>query len=55
MLAAWQRVAPFVLTGVLLFNLLDAVVNGGRWSWLLVGLTALTLALSLWWRDRAAT
>ncbi len=46
-------VTPFVLTRVLLFNLLDAVVTGGRWGWLLVGLTALALALSLWWRDQA--
>ncbi len=53
MLAAWRRVAPFILTGVLLFNLLDATLNGGRRSWLVVGIVALSLAFSLSWRDRA--
>ncbi len=53
MLAAWQRALPFVLAGLLLFNLADAIVNGGRANWIRVAVIALVLALTIWWRRRA--
>ena len=53
-LAAGRRALPFVLTGLLLFNLLDAIL-GGRAAWLMVGLVAMALALSIWRRHRAAS
>ena len=52
MLAAWQRIAPFVLAGLLVFNLVDAIINGGRWNWLTVAFLALLLALMVWQRRR---
>ena len=48
MLAAWRRVAPFVLAGLLLFNLADAIINGGRENWIVVAVLALGLALVVW-------
>ena len=53
MLAAWQRALPFVLTGLLLFNLADAIINGGRGNWIRVAVVALVLALTVWHRRRA--
>ncbi len=53
MLAAWQRALPFVLAGLLLFNLADAIINGGRGNWIRVAVIALFLALTVWWRRRA--
>ncbi len=52
MRAAWQRTLPFVLTGLLLFNLADAIVNGGQGRWIRVAVMALVLALTFWWRRR---
>ena len=49
MLRQIARAAPFLLTGALLLNLLNAVLDGGRGNWLMVGLVALALALTLWW------
>ncbi len=52
MLAWWRRVAPFVLTGVLLFDIAIAIVHGSRENWIRVAVTALALALALWWQAR---
>ncbi len=52
MLTAWRRALPFVLAGLLLFNLADAIVNGGQRNWIMVGVTALALAWILWLRRR---
>jgi len=52
MLAAWRRALPFVLTGLLLFNLGDAIVNGGRANWIRVAVMALVLASTIWWQRR---
>ena len=52
MLGAWQRVAPAVLAGFLLFNLINAIINGGRGNWISVAVLALGLALILWQRRR---
>lgn len=46
------RWAPFILTGALLLNLVNALLGGGRANWLLVTVVALMLALTLWWRAR---
>ena len=50
---AWQRIAPFILTGILLFNLAAAIVEGGQARWLMVALLALLLAFAIWRRRRA--
>ena len=54
MRASWRRVVPFILAGLLLWNLAHAIVTGGRGPWLLVALVALGLAVSFWLRDQAA-
>ena len=41
------RWVPLALTGLLLLNLMSAIVDGGRWTWLVVALLALALALNL--------
>ena len=46
------RWVPLALTGLLLLNLMSAIVDGGRWTWLVVALLALALALNLWRRSR---
>ena len=43
-----SRVLSFVLAGVLLLNLVDAMRHGGRTTWLVVAVMALVLALHLW-------
>ena len=48
-----RRVLLFVLAGVLLFNLIDAIRHGGRATWLLVAVMALVLAFNLWVDARA--
>ena len=53
MLAAYRRVAPFLLTGVLLLNVAIAIVTGQRATWLMVAVLALVLALNVWWWRRA--
>jgi hypothetical protein len=52
MLATWRRIAPFVLTGLLLFNLAEAIAIGGRGNWIMVALLALLLAYTVWRRRR---
>ena len=52
MCAGWRRALPFILTGLVLFNLADAIVNGGQGNWIRVAVMALVLALSIWWRRR---
>ncbi len=51
-LSAWRRVLPFILTGVLLFNLADAIINGGQGNWIRVAIMALVLAFTIWWQRR---
>ena len=43
-----RRVLLFILAGVLLFNLIDAIRHGGRANWLTVAVIALVLAFHLW-------
>ena len=52
MLAAWRRIAPFVLAGLLLFNLAEAILDGGRGNWIRVAVIALFLAWTVWLRRR---
>ena len=52
MLAAWRRLAPFVLGGLLLLNLAEAITSGRRGDWLMVAAIALVLAVHLWQRRR---
>ena len=52
MLAAWRRVAPFVLGGLLLLNLAEAITGGRREDWIMVAVLALGLALMVWLRRR---
>ena len=52
MLAAWRRVAPFVLGGLLLLNLAEAITGGRREDWISVAVLALGLALMVWLRRR---
>ncbi|MGD9510983.1 MAG: hypothetical protein AB7X49_20800 [Geminicoccaceae bacterium] len=53
MLAAWQRMVPFLLAVLLVFNLLEAITGGGRENWITVAIIALLLAIVLWRRRRA--
>jgi hypothetical protein len=53
MLAAWRRVAPFILAVLLVLNLIDAIVVGGRARWLWVAVFAIFIAVALWRRWRA--
>ena len=39
---------PVVLGVLLAFNLVQAIVAGGRWNWIVVAVIALALALNLW-------
>ncbi len=52
MLAAWRRAAPFVLGGLLLLNLTEAIIDGRREDWIMVAVFALVLAATLWSRRR---
>ncbi len=52
MLAGWRRVAPFVLGGLLLLNLAEAITGGRREDWLMVAVLALILAVIVWQRRR---
>jgi hypothetical protein len=45
---------PFILAGLLLLNLMTAIADGGRASWLTVAVIALLLALLLVRRTRTA-
>ena len=54
MLEQYRRAVPFILAGLLLFNLVDAIINGGRANWIVVAVMALVLALTLWLRRRGA-
>ncbi len=55
MLAAWRRMAPFVLGGLLLLNLAEAITGGRREDWIMVGVLALVLAMIVWQRRRTDT
>ena len=52
MLAAWRRVVPFVLGGLLLLNLAEAITGRRREDWIMVAVLALVLALMVWSRRR---
>ncbi len=52
MLAGWRRVAPFVLGGLLLLNLAEAITGGRREDWIMVAVLALVLALTVWQQRR---
>jgi hypothetical protein len=52
MLTTWQRVVPFILAGLLVINLIEALTGSGRGQWLAVALLVLALALTLWHRPR---
>lgn len=52
MLATWQRVVPFILAGLLVFNLIEAITVGGRWNWITAAIIALALAYTVWRRRR---
>jgi hypothetical protein len=53
MLTTWQRVVPFILAGLLVFNLIEAITIGGRGNWITAAIIALLLAYTLWRRRRA--
>ncbi len=50
----YRRLMPLLLGPLLVYNLIQAVLDGtqGRWIW--VGISALVLAYTLWARARAA-
>ena len=48
----WRRIAPFVLAGLLVLNLVQAIRDGGREDWIVAALIALGLAFVLWQRGR---
>jgi hypothetical protein len=48
----WQRVVPFVLAGLLVFNLIEAITIGDRGDWITAALIALLLAYTIWRRGR---
>ncbi len=52
MLATWRRTVPFILAGILLFDIAIAIMNGGRANWIRVAVVALVFALGIWWRRR---
>ena len=52
MLAAWRRMAPFVIGGLLLLNLAEAITGGRREDWIMVAVSALVLAMIVWQRRR---
>ena len=53
MLHQIARLFPFIMAGLLLFNLLTALADGSRANWLSVAFIAVLLALMLWRRGRA--
>ncbi len=54
MLQQYRRLLPFLLAGLLVFNLVGAVLDSTRGNWISVGVVALVLAFTLWRRPRAA-
>jgi hypothetical protein len=52
MLTAWQRLVPFLLAGLLVFNLIEALTIGDRGDWITAALIALLLAYTVWRRGR---
>lgn len=52
MLQQYYRVVPFVLAGLLVFNVVEAVMDSTQGNWLRVGVMALLLAFTLWRRTR---
>jgi hypothetical protein len=53
MLATWQKAVPFILAGLLVFNLIDAITSGRRWNWITAAIIALVRAYTVWRRRRA--
>ncbi len=53
MLQQYYRLMPFVLAGLLVFNVVEAVMDSTQGNWLRVGVMALLLAFTLWRRTRA--
>jgi hypothetical protein len=53
MFATWQRMVPFILAVLLVFNLIEAITGGGRENWITAAIIALLLAVTLWRRRRA--
>ncbi|MDQ3448941.1 MAG: hypothetical protein M3432_07170 [Chloroflexota bacterium] len=54
MLQQYRRLLPFLLAGLLLFNLAKAIADSTRGNWISVGVMALALAIILWRRARTA-
>ena len=54
MLQQYRRVLPFLLAGLLVFNLVEAVLDSTQGNWVRVGVMALLLAFVLWRRTRTA-
>ncbi len=52
MLQQYRRLLPFLLAGLLVFNLVEAVLDSTQGNWLRVGVMALLLAFTLWRRPR---
>ncbi len=48
----WRRIAPIVLAGLLLLNLVQVITTGARGGWIVVALLALALASAIWQRRR---
>lgn len=48
----YRRLQPFILSGLLVYNLVDALVDPTRGNWLSVAIVALVLALVLWRRGQ---
>ena len=47
MLTTWQKVVAFILAGLLLFNLIEAITVGDRRDWIATALFALLLAYTI--------
>ncbi len=52
MFEVWRRFAPYILAGFLVLNLIEAIQDGERDNWIIVGIMALALAFVLWQRRR---
>ena len=52
MLQQYRRILPVLLAGLLVFNLVEAVLDSTRGNWIRVGVMALVLAFTLWRRPR---
>ncbi len=52
MLQQYYRLVPFLLAGLLVFNVVEAVMDSTQGNWIRVGVMALLLAFTLWRRTR---